>query len=317
MTTRSRLGSSIAFALALALSLALAAPAGAQSMKKGAKAFFEKGASEYNLGHFAEAIVQFEKAYEIDPAPILLFNIGQCHRQTGNKERAAFFYRRYLEQNPKAENRAEVESRIADLDRSLKEEKDLQQRPPTALAPPAVGDSEPAGSSNATEPPPAALAAPPSGGGGDSSAPAQTVTQTASPVARDEGGPDVRKIAFWSAVGVGGAGLLLGIIETAVSRSKVSAFDNHTGPSPVSPSTTIKNCGADDPNRGGPGCSDLYDASQSARTLSIVGFVVGGLAGAGAAVLYLTRPQGESHAGVAIGCGPGPGGVGVSCGGRF
>src|SRR6516162_8738898 len=180
---QTRIASSIAFAFALALSLALAAPAGAQSMKKGAKAYFEKGASEYNLGHFAEAIVQFEKAYEIDPAPILLFNIGQCHRQTGNKERAAFFYRRYLEQNPKAENRAEVESRIAELDRSLKEEKDLQQRPPTALAP----------------------AAPPSGGGGDSSAPAQTVTQTASPVARDEGGPDVRKIAFWSAVGVGGA----------------------------------------------------------------------------------------------------------------
>jgi Tfp pilus assembly protein PilF len=317
MTSRSRLGF-VAFTCALAFSVALAAPAGAQTMKKGAKAFFEKGATEYNLGHFTEAIVQFEKAYEIDPAPILLFNIGQCHRQSGNKERAVFFYRRYLEQNPKAENRSEVESRIADLDRSLKEEKDLQQRPPTALAPPALAESEggaPAAAGAASEPPTATLAAPAPAGHADG--PAQTVSQSASPPAHAEGGTDVRKIAFWSAVGVGGAGLLLGIIETAVWRSKVSAFDDHTGPSPVSPSMTIKDCGADDPNRGGPGCSGLYDSSQSAHGLAIVGFVVGGLAGAGAAVLYLTQPHGDAHSGVALSCGPGPGGVGVSCGGRF
>jgi hypothetical protein len=314
MTSRSRIAF-LAFFCALAFSVALSAPARAQTMKKGAKTFFEKGATEYNLGHFTDAIAQFEKAYEIDPAPILLFNIAQCHRQNGNKERAAFFYRRYLEQNPKAENRAEVENRIADLDRSIKEEKDLQQRPPTALAPPALNESEGGAPASAgTEPQPVALNPPAPAAPADT--PAQTVTQSASPPAH-EGGTDIRKIAFWSAVGVGGVGLLLGIIETAVWRSKVSAFDNHTGPSPVSSSITIKDCGADDPNRGGPGCSGLYDSMQSAHSLAIVGFVVGGLAGAGAAVLHLTRPQGDSKSGVALSCGPGPGGAGVSCGGRF
>ena len=34
------------------------------------KAYFESGVRQYNLGHFKEAIVEFEKAYNIDPAPI-------------------------------------------------------------------------------------------------------------------------------------------------------------------------------------------------------------------------------------------------------
>ena len=84
--------------------------------KKAAKPHYEKGASECNLGHFAEAISEFEKAYEQDPAPILLFNIAQAHRQSGNNERAAFFYRRYLEQEPNADNRVDVEKRIKDLE---------------------------------------------------------------------------------------------------------------------------------------------------------------------------------------------------------
>jgi hypothetical protein len=101
--------------------------------KKAAKPHYEKGASEYNLGHFAEAISEFEKAYEQDPAPILLFNIAQAHRQSGNNERAAFFYRRYLEQEPNADNRADVEKRIKDLEAVIQQQNDLKRRPPTEV----------------------------------------------------------------------------------------------------------------------------------------------------------------------------------------
>jgi len=105
----------------------------AESPAETGKAHFERGVKLYNLGHFQESIGEFEKAYDIDPAPILLFNIAQSHRQLGEKERALFFYRRYLEQAPKANNRADVEQRMKDLAQSLEQEKELKQRPPTEV----------------------------------------------------------------------------------------------------------------------------------------------------------------------------------------
>ena len=98
-----------------------------------AKAYFDGGVRKYNLGHFQDAITDFEKAYNIDPAPILLFNIAQSHRQLGDKDRALFFYRRYLEQAPNAANKGEVEQRMKDLTQSLQQEKDLKQKPPPGV----------------------------------------------------------------------------------------------------------------------------------------------------------------------------------------
>lgn len=146
----------------LCLTLILIAGADAahasEAGKKAAKPHYEKGASEYNLGHFAEAISEFEKAYEQDPAPILLFNIAQAHRQSGNNERAAFFYRRYLEQEPNADNRADVEKRIKDLEAVIQQQNDVKRRPPTE-----VTDQDHQVTGATTPPPPVAAspAAPP------------------------------------------------------------------------------------------------------------------------------------------------------------
>ena len=139
--------------------------------KKAARPHYEKGASEYNLGHFAEAIGEFEKAYEQDPAPILLFNIAQAHRQSGNNERAAFFYRRYLEQEPNADNRPEVERRIKDLEGVIQQQKDLKLRPPTEVTPPGTTTT---GSPRPATPRTTTTASPPP-------APATTTTTTVTP----------------------------------------------------------------------------------------------------------------------------------------
>jgi len=315
MPNRGRLLPIVLCACLAAVGVSLAHPpaARAQTMKRGAKASFEKGATEYNLGHFADAIAQFEKAYAIDAAPILLFNIGQCHRQLGNKERALFFYRRYLEQDPKAENRVEVEKRMAELERSMKEEKDLQQRPPTNLAEPPPGQSEAGATAEtgpATAPPPAVPAT------GAASTSVALVSAGPAPSAEADG-TNYRRVAMWSAVGLAGAGLILGVVETISWRGKVSDFDNHVGPSATMPGQTVMNCGADDPNRGGPGCSALYDSASSAFSLAVTGYIVGALAGAGAATLYLTEPNPERKSGVAFHCGPGPGSAGLACGGSF
>ncbi len=119
----------------LFLFMTLAAAAAHADGAADAKEHFNRGVKLYNLGHFQEAIPEFEKAYDADPAPILLFNIAQSHRQNGNKERALFFYRRYLEQEPNANKRADVEQRMKELAQSLEQENEQKQKPPTEVSP--------------------------------------------------------------------------------------------------------------------------------------------------------------------------------------
>ncbi len=138
-----------------------------------AQVHFDRGAKLYNLGHFQEAITDFEKAYDLDPSPIFLFNIAQSHRQLGNKERALFFYRRYLEQAPNAANRDDVERRMKDLQSSLQQEAELKQKPPTEV-------------SGHVETRDATATAPPSSGAGAAITPPATVVTTPPPAPSGE-----------------------------------------------------------------------------------------------------------------------------------
>ena len=130
----------------------LASAAASADDSADAKGHFNRGVKLYNLGHFQEAIPEFEKAYDLDPAPILLFNIAQSHRQNGNKERALFFYRRYLEQEPNVAKRADVEQRMKELAQGLQQENEQKQKPPTEVTPPAPTATPPR-----ADPTPAAL----------------------------------------------------------------------------------------------------------------------------------------------------------------
>jgi hypothetical protein len=125
-----------AVAVATLLVVALACSVAHAEAAAEAKEHFSRGVKLYNLGHFQEAIPEFEKAYDLEPAPILLFNIAQSHRQNGNKDRALFFYRRYLEQEPNAAKRADVEQRMKELAESLEQENEQKQKPPTEVTPP-------------------------------------------------------------------------------------------------------------------------------------------------------------------------------------
>jgi tetratricopeptide (TPR) repeat protein len=100
----------------------------AEPRRSTAEAHYQKGMKSYTLGRFEDAIEEFEKAYELRQEPIFLYNIAQSHRQNNNPQRAIFFYRRYLEADPNAKNRAETEKRISDM------ESDLNQKAESAAA---------------------------------------------------------------------------------------------------------------------------------------------------------------------------------------
>jgi tetratricopeptide (TPR) repeat protein len=94
------------------------APAAAASAEdRPGRARFEMAETKFNLGKFEEAAVDYQAAYEAEPLPAFLFNIGQCHRNLGNYERAQFYFRRYVELDPRSPNRPAAEHLIAEMDR--------------------------------------------------------------------------------------------------------------------------------------------------------------------------------------------------------
>jgi tetratricopeptide (TPR) repeat protein len=263
-----------------------------------AKPIVDDAVSQYNLGHFDEASALFEKAYQLDPAPILLFNIGQCERRLGHNERALFFYRRYLEQAPpSAPERADVDKRVADLERSIRDQADLKDKPPPGVgrdAPPKTAVSTDNGASTVAVP----IGPPP-------------VTP---PPASDEDPRRRLRTLAWVAGGVGAASLIFGGLEAVAWANRAERFNDHMGPTPADPTGLSRNGGIDEPNRGGAGCASLYDDVSSARTLSIVGLATGGVLAAGSVLLFLMSAPGDSDT-TAMGaaCVPNPYSPGVTC----
>jgi tetratricopeptide (TPR) repeat protein len=128
--------------------------------KQSAEGHYKKGMTAYSLGHFPTAIEEFEKAYEIKPEPIFLYNIAQSHRQNGNPQQAVFFYRRYLDADPNAKNRPAVEKRIGEMESQLNAGKERDVAKATAIEP-ARATPVLAPAAVITAPEPAPVVAPP------------------------------------------------------------------------------------------------------------------------------------------------------------
>jgi hypothetical protein len=80
------------------------------------KEHFNQGTRHYELGHYQEALDEFEAAYMAVPDPVFLFNIAQCHRKMGHDKDAVSFYKSYLRNAPNAPNRADVQKRIQEME---------------------------------------------------------------------------------------------------------------------------------------------------------------------------------------------------------
>ena len=141
-------------ALAAAMFAAFAAPAwaasdgGAAGARPG-RVLFEQAEAKFNVGRFDEALVDYQAAYDAEPLPAFLFNIGQCYRNMGNYERAQFFFRRYTALDPRSPNRPAAERLIAEMDklaaeRAVEPVGDRPTSPPSlaAVPPAASGDHQ-------------------------------------------------------------------------------------------------------------------------------------------------------------------------------
>ena len=128
----------------------------------------QKGKAFMDLGKYTEAATEYEASYAAKQDPALLLNLAQAYRLAGNTDKALFFYRKYLQHVPKSPYRADIEEKIAALEKQSKTEgktEDKTDSKTAGTAPAPVTGAPPPGPPGAPAPgyaPPPGGAAPPS-----------------------------------------------------------------------------------------------------------------------------------------------------------
>jgi tetratricopeptide (TPR) repeat protein len=115
-------------------------PADEEAARARGRKYFKKADKLFNLSRFDEALEEYQRAYQEFPAPEILFNIGQCHRNLGNYDEAIFSFRKYLKLKPDADNREATESYISELEAERARQKDDDVEPPELVPPPVPKD---------------------------------------------------------------------------------------------------------------------------------------------------------------------------------
>ncbi len=175
--------------LLVALLVALAFPAVAAGQVGGgegddearALALFEESVSAYQEGNFDQAIALLNRAYALQPEPVLLYNLGRAQDGAGEFEAAIESYQQYLDEAGDIPDRGAIERRIETLRENLAERARLGRLDEVA------------------------------DGSGDTTGNAETTSEAA-----DAGGPSA---APWIVVGVGVVGIGVGAVLGGVALS--------------------------------------------------------------------------------------------------
>jgi len=203
--TRSSLAASLALVLVLGQSAAHAQPAPDPEPITQAKQLYADGKRFYDIGDYAQAIASWKHAYVLSNAPMLLFNIAQAYRLSGDCAEALRMYANYERVEPQPSNRDDLEQAKARCDREPTRANPPEPEPPGAT--PALTASQPM----LVRPPPASVA---------------PATSAAPPVADD--GRSLRIAGL--ATGGAGIALALGSVYFAHEASSESSYvTRHTG----------------------------------------------------------------------------------------
>lgn len=126
-----------------AIGFALLLASGAESpsvQMAAARALGAQAAKEYLAGRYEDAARNLTKAHDLFPAPILLYNLGQCERARGHLDDAIADYRGYLAAEPTGRNASSARSKLQEALAAKARpvpglaEEDPDASPPTAAA---------------------------------------------------------------------------------------------------------------------------------------------------------------------------------------
>jgi hypothetical protein len=195
------------------------------AQKQEVREHYDKAVRAYDIQKFGEAIEEYQKTYEISGDPAMLFNVAQAYRLNGQPQEAVFYYRRYLERSPLAPNRADVEQKIADLEKGLETTRKAApgatattSSPPPAAPPPAA--APPAAPGMTTAP----VASGTSEAGSAQLAPPPVTTPAFPPpqvmTVPSEGGRSTMRTAGLALVSAGAVGLLTAAVTGKLAENK-------------------------------------------------------------------------------------------------
>lgn len=106
----------------LLLSLALLAT-GARAWaddRTDARAHYQAGVKAYAAADYKKAITEFSAAQQLVPADLNNYNLALCYDKLGDAEPAIQYYRAFLDKQPNADKRSEIEASIARLEAAVK-----------------------------------------------------------------------------------------------------------------------------------------------------------------------------------------------------
>ena len=127
--TSSLRAAAVVLGMALGARPALAADATAPAAED-AKTLINEGSAQYALGHFKEALADFEKVYLMKRVPALLFNIAQCHRQMKNFEEAAVTFRSFIRLAPDSPQVGNARELLSQVEEAIRAQRAAQTTPP-------------------------------------------------------------------------------------------------------------------------------------------------------------------------------------------
>jgi len=89
---------------------------------------YQEGLNLMENGNPEAALPKFQQAYDLAAPPNALFNMGACYEAMRNHERALEYYERYLVEAPNADDRRDVQNRIATI-RAMKSRLTISSEP--------------------------------------------------------------------------------------------------------------------------------------------------------------------------------------------
>ncbi len=224
---------------------------------------YQQATRAYDLGKYQEAVDEYQKVYEIDGDPVMLYNIAQAYRLNDQPQESIHFYRRYLQRSPEARNKDDVERKITAMEKLIEE----RRKAAAAVVPPpprpAVVEPKP------EAPPPPVVTTP--------------IVVAPPPPPPPTPPSATRRVIGWSMVGVGVASGVVAIIEGVRAKNRGDEITRMM-----------------DPNGQVYWTSNLESIQSAGKTANIVAIVCG-IAGTalavGGAVILITNGSSSSSDG--------------------
>ncbi len=259
----------LALAVAVAIpTLMAASPAQAAvtmqltpQQKQDVRVHYERATRAYDLNKYPEAVDEYQKVYEIDGDPVMLYNIGQAYRLNDQPQESIHFYRRYLQRSPEAKNRDDVNRKIVNLEKLIE---DRRKAAAAVTPPPPVATLPPQERTETTSPAPSL---PPA------------VTAVVVPPPPPEPPSNARRGVGWTMVGLGVAADVVAVIEGIRAKN---FGDQLTQDSKKMPAVAF------DPS--------IESNGKSANLIAIVSGIAGTAVAITGAIVLITNGTSGAHA---------------------